>query len=201
LYGVAISMTFDELSGTTEAAPVATPVPTPVATPVATRVRAAARVRAELVETVWNRHYPDVYRYALALTRSHEDAQEIVSDVFARALERWSVVPEPPLPWLLLVARRIVTDRWRRARRLANILRLGRRRDAVEGAERRTEFWAWFEALSKVLTPRQLEVLGLRYRHDLSDEQIAEIMGLSTSGVRSLVARALEALRAHPEVL
>lgn len=182
-------MTFDELSGSSEAgAPVAT-------------VRTTGRVRPELVEAIWIRHYPDVYRYALTLTRSHEDAQELVSDVFARAIDRWSIVPEPPLPWLLVVTRRLATDRWRRARRLASILVAGRRRHAVDGDERRSEFWAWFESLSTVLTPRQLEVLALRYRHDLSDDQIAEVMGLSQSGVRSLVARALDVLRAHPEVL
>lgn len=169
--------------------------------PVVGPVVAAARVRPEQVEAVWNRHYADVYRYALALTRSHDDAQEIVSDVFERALQRWVTVPEPPLPWLLVVTRRIATDRWRRAGRLARILLAARRRNVTEGAERTSEFWAWYDAVAAVLTPRQREVLALRYQHDLSDAQIAEVMGVSTSGVRSLVARALEALRSHPEVL
>jgi len=181
-------MTFDELSGAE-------------ATPVATRVTASSRAGADLVEAVWRRHYPDVYRYALALTRSHEDAQEIVADVFERALQRWVTVPEPPLPWLLLVTRRLATDRWRRARRLAGILLAGRRRAAIDGAEARSEFWAWYDAVSAVLTLRQREVLALRYQHDLTDEQIGAVMGLTASGVRSLVARAIDALRAHPEVL
>ncbi|HJP88968.1 MAG TPA: sigma-70 family RNA polymerase sigma factor [Candidatus Limnocylindrales bacterium] len=185
-------MTFDERSGPAEAGGSgATVAP----------VRASTRVTSEAVEAVWRRHYSDVYRYVLTLTRSHEDAQEIVSDVFARALDRWSRVPEPPLPWLLVVARRLATDRWRRARRLAAILVSGRRRGAVDGEERPTEFWTWFDSLAAVLTPRQLEVLALRYRHDLTDEQIAEVMALSRSGVRSLVARALDALRSHPELL
>src|SRR5262249_38955033 len=107
----------------------------------------------------------------------------------------------PPLPWLLVVTRRLATDRWRRARRLAAILFAGRRRDATDGSERSTEFWAWYDAVAKVLTPRQREVLALRYQHDLTDEQVGEVMGLTPSGVRSLVARAIDALRAHPEVL
>jgi len=118
-----------------------------------------------------------------------------------RALQRWVTVPEPPLPWLLLVTRRLATDRWRRARRLAGILLAGRRRAAIDGAEARSEFWAWYDAVSAVLTLRQREVLALRYQHDLTDEQIGAVMGLTASGVRSLVARAIDALRAHPEVL
>lgn len=191
-------MTFDERSGpSTTAVPHATGAAGATVTP----VRASTRVRADQVEGVWQRHYQDVYRYALTLTRSHEDAQEIVSDVFARALDRWSTVPEPPLPWLLVVARRLATDRWRRARRLASILVSARRRTASDDDHDRTEFWSWFDSLSRAMTARQLEVLTLRYRNDLSDEQVGEIMGLTASGVRSLVARALDALRSHPEVL
>jgi DNA-directed RNA polymerase specialized sigma24 family protein len=44
-------------------------------------------------------------------------------------------------------------------------------------------------------------VLLLRYRGDLSDEAIGLVMGLTASGVRSLVARALAALRSNPELL
>lgn len=182
-------MTFDERSNAAKAGAAVAPV------------RASTRVGSEQVVAVWHRHYADVYRYALTLTRSHEDAQEIVSDVFERALDRWSAVPEPPLPWLLVAARRLATDRWRRARKLASILMAGRRKEGADGDQGRAEFWTWFESLSAVLTPRQLEVLALRYRHDLSDDQVAEVMGLSQSGVRSLVARALDVLRAHPELL
>ena len=39
----------------------------------------------------------------------------------------------------------------------------------------------------------------LRYQRDLSDEEIGEILGLSASGVRTLVSRALAALRQHPD--
>jgi RNA polymerase sigma-70 factor, ECF subfamily len=188
-------MTFDELSGAPDDRSAQ------VARPALRSVAAGRHVEFEAVEAVWRRHYADVYRYALALTRAHDDADEIVSDVFERALQRWTVVPEPPLPWLLVVTRRIATDRWRRARRLARILVSGRRRAATDAGEARSEFWAWYDAVSTILTLRQREVLALRYRHDLTDEQIGEVMGLSTSGVRSLVARALDALRAHPEVL
>ncbi len=59
----------------------------------------------------------------------------------------------------------------------------------------------WFEALAGVLSDRQREVLLLRYQSDLTDADIAMIMGLSQSGVRSLVARALATLRSHPELL
>ena len=152
-------------------------------------------------EDVYRAHYRDVHRYILGLSGSLEDAEEIVSETFERALRTWQKAPDPALPWLLLTARRITTDRWRRARRWARIV-LGLRSDkGGDAGERRTEFWLWFDAVSRVLSVRQREVLLLRYQRDLSDAEIASIMGLSASGVRSLVSRALDALRAHPELL
>ena len=55
--------------------------------------------------------------------------------------------------------------------------------------------------MSRAIPDRQREVLVLRFRRDLSDEEIGEVMGLTASGVRSLVARAIQSLRNHPELL
>jgi RNA polymerase sigma factor (sigma-70 family) len=155
----------------------------------------------KIVERAYVAHYRDVYRYVLALTRSPADADDITAQVFERALRTWRTEPERVDAWLLLTARHIVTDRWRRARRLIRILSGLRPREHVGADEERAEFWAWFDAVSRTLTDRQREALILRYQSDLSDAEIASVLGLSESGVRSLVARALDALRSHPELL
>lgn len=155
---------------------------------------------AAAVEAAYRAHYRNVYRYVLSLTRSADDAQDITAEVFECAIGAWAEPPDSPLPWLLLTARRIATDRWRRARRQA-VLLLGISRPEPSAGEAEANFWAWFDAVAKVLTGRQREALTLRYQDDLSDADIATVMGLSESGVRSLVARAIEALRSHPEVL
>lgn len=156
------------------------------------------------VGALYERHYRDVYRYLLGLTRSQHDAEDACEETFVRAYRAildGRALSEPPLPWLLLTARRIVLDRWRRLRRLA-----GSRGQHIavvdpDGGRERTEFWLWFAALARVLSDRQREVLLLRYQRDLTDEQIGCVMGLTPSGVRSLVARSIAALRAHPELL
>jgi RNA polymerase sigma factor (sigma-70 family) len=160
-----------------------------------------ARAESAAIERLYADHYGDVFRYVLALTRSLADAEEITADTFERALRTWRQVPERPIAWLLLTARRIATDRWRRARHLARLLpRIGNARSA-SGPDHDTEFGAWFDALASVLTARQREVLVLRYQRDLTNADIGAVMGLSESGVRSLVARALAVLRSHPELL
>ena len=155
---------------------------------------------AREIERVYADHYRDVYRYVLAVTRSPDEAEEVTADTFERALRSWAEVPPRPIAWLLLTARRIATDRWRRARRLTRIL-AANNVQANSIAAKDPEMDAWFSSLAKVLSPRQQEALVLRYQRDLTDAEIGAVMRLSESGVRSLVARALEALRSHPEVL
>ena len=164
-------------------------------------LQAVARADTAAVERLYASHYRDVFRYVLALTHSPEEAEEVTEDTFERALRTWRQVPQRPVAWLLLTARRIATDRWRRARHFARLLpHLGdARSQSVPGRD--GEFGAWFEALARVLTARQREVLILRYQRDLTDADIGAVMGLSESGVRSLVARALAVLRSHPELL
>ena len=169
--------------------------------PVVVPVEAVGRPRLVDIEQVYADHYRDVHRYLLGLTASPADAEEIAAETFERALRAWARVPEPVLPWLLLTARRIATDRWRRARRLARLAFGTQGQTRPDAGHAETEFWLWFQAISAALTTRQREVLVLRYQRDLTDTDIARIMGLTESGVRSLAARALEVLRAHPELL
>ena len=152
-------------------------------------------------ERVYATHYRDVYRYVLSLTRSVEEFEDICADTFERALRGWSDAPDRPIAWLLLTARRLATDRWRRARRLARILASTQSNRAGAAASVEADFDAWFASLASVLTERQREVLVLRYQRDLTDLDIGAVMGLSESGVRSLLSRALAVLRSHPELL
>lgn len=151
--------------------------------------------------------WTDVYRYAFMLLRHREDAEDVAAEAFGRAYAAWRRGGGPagaPLPWLLLIARRIVIDRQRR-RRLIAWLPLSARRQGgdpyANAAFERAEAWLWFERVSQILPPRQREVLILRYQFDLPDEVTGRVMGLSSAGVRTLVSRALAELREHLESL
>lgn len=158
-------------------------------------------------EAVYRDHYRDVYRYVLFALRRPDDAEDIVSDTFDRAFRSWRSGHGPAgraLPWLIVIARRIVIDRWRRRRLLGwfalpDWSRGDDPRDPDDAAGR-AEFWIWLDQLAAALPARQREVVCLRYQRDLSDEDIGEILGLSASGVRTLLARALATLRRHPEL-
>jgi RNA polymerase sigma-70 factor (ECF subfamily) len=174
-----------------------------------TGVSSAPLERAATFEEAYRSHYRDVYRYVLVMSHQRDEADDIVGDVFKRAFEAWRDGRGPAgraLPWLLLIARRVLTDRWRRGRLIAWVS-LGSSDDtarrggaAIDRTADEREFWMWLDALSRSLPARQREVLLLRYQRDLTDAEIGEVLGLSESGVRSLAARAVAALRRHPEL-
>jgi RNA polymerase sigma factor (sigma-70 family) len=165
-----------------------------------------AAVEDEAFESLYRARYRDVFRYSLLMLRSSEDAEDVAAEAFHRAYAAWQSGHGPtgqPLPWLLLIARRLVIDKTRR-RRLISWLPLGGLNPAHEPMDPadtgRTEFWLWFERFARELPDRQREVMILRYQRDLDDESIGAILGLSASGVRSLVSRACATLRRNPEI-
>jgi RNA polymerase sigma-70 factor (ECF subfamily) len=170
-------------------------------------------------ESVYTAHHRDVFRHVILVTRGRDDVEEIVAETFARAFAAWRDGQGPAggaLPWLLVIARRIATDRWRRRRLIAwlplpdgargtqatcrETSAAGSEPGGVDPAAGVAEFWLWLDALSEVLSARQRDVIFLRYQRDMTDEDIGEVLGLSASGVRTLASRALARLRQHPEL-
>jgi RNA polymerase sigma-70 factor (ECF subfamily) len=176
-------------------------------------------IRITSFEAVYEAHYRDVFRHLILTTGGRDDVEEIVAETFARAFTAWRSGRGPagrPLPWLLVIARRIATDRWRRRRLIAWLPFPSGRAAGSDDRDHRqptdlepggpdrdagaAEFWLWLDALSRALPARQRDVIFLRYQRDLSDEDIGEVLGLSASGVRTLASRALAGLRKHPEL-
>jgi RNA polymerase sigma-70 factor (ECF subfamily) len=156
---------------------------------------------------IYHQTWSDVFRYAFVLLRHREDAEDVASEAYRRALESWDSGRGPdgePLPWLFLITRRIVIDRHRR-RRLIGWLPLERVSEpedhSEEAAFRRSEVWIWFEQLCRVLPDQQREALFLRFQFDLSDAEAGKVMATSAGNVRTLVSRGLAALRQRPEVM
>lgn len=155
---------------------------------------------AELLEAAW----PRVFAYVRVLERDPADAEDVMAETVERALRAWHAGKRPrgdSLPWLLLIARRLVIDRSRRRRLLHSLLGRVRASQPHDGDMRRSEERMWFEGLAAVLPHRQFEAIVLRYVFDLPDSEMGQVLGLSPSGVRTLVSRAIVGLRSHPEVL
>jgi RNA polymerase sigma-70 factor, ECF subfamily len=151
---------------------------------------------------LYDRYVGAVYRYVYYRVRNDADAEDLVSDVFMRALR---AIPryEPRvafLAWLYRIARNAVIDRARRSRTQISF------EDALAhpGADQVVEPDATILALSDKeavrgalakLTPLQQEVIVLRFVEGYSTLEIANLVGKREGTVRGIQFRALEALR------
>jgi RNA polymerase sigma-70 factor (ECF subfamily) len=131
---------------------------------------------------------------AYALTRTgRENAHDVVSSTFLVAWRRLDDVPEDALPWLIGVARRVLTDQWRsEARRTALGQRLGddtatSYSSIDDVAESMVLRGSIRDALTK-LRPKDREVIMLVAWQGFSTEQLAVALGCS---------KALTSLRLH----
>ncbi len=135
-------------------------------------------------------------RLALMLAGDRHHAEDLVQSVLAKAYVRWSRVAAMEQPEAYL--KRVLVNehlRWWRRRGGREVLvdtPADRAADGGGRLEAREAAWQ----LLRVLPKRQRAVLVLRYYEDLSDAEIAVVLGCAQSTVRSQAARALTALRA-----
>lgn len=137
---------------------------------------------------------PELLRFGYALTGNPHAAADLVQDALERTMLAWPRVEKQGDPEGYV--RRIMVNRnisiWRRRRRerlVVDVPETGR--DDGGLAPRDLALWERVRALP----PRQRTVIVLRYYEDLSEAQIAEIMGSSVGTVKSQASRAIAALR------
>ena len=82
-------------------------------------------------EQLYRAHAGAVRAYAVRRARSDAIADDVVSDVFLVVWRRLDDVPDRPVPWLLLIARRALANRRRSGRRAAALRLTGSRAFAV----------------------------------------------------------------------
>lgn len=140
--------------------------------------------------------WPSLYRYAYLLTANHADAEDLAQQTLIKAYGAWSRVAAADSPTAFL--RRTLTNTYLSQRRpkarRAEMLTDAPPESGVSpgGPEERMVLWPHVRSLP----PRQRAVVVLRYYEDLSERQIAEVLGCSTGNVKSTAHRAIQALRA-----
>lgn len=152
---------------------------------------AGAPTFEEYVGSAW----PSLYRYAYLLTANHADAEDLAQQTLLKAYRSWSKVARADSPAAYL--RRMLTNTylssWRPKARRAELLTDQPPDVGLEtgGPEERMALWPHVRSLP----PRQRAVVVLRYYEDLSEQEIADVLGCSTGNVKSTAHRALNALR------
>ena len=158
------------------------------------------RLDPQVIGAVYDRYYPDVYRFVRYRLGDEVAAEDIASDVFVRLLEAIKAghAPQTNLKaWLLGTASHIVTDHFRRGYRrptveLSDALPDGLP-DPAQDVEQRERVTRLQTAMA-TLTEEQQNVLALRFGQGCSLEETAGLMDKNVNAVKQLQFRALAAL-------
>jgi RNA polymerase sigma-70 factor (sigma-E family) len=139
--------------------------------------------------------YGAVLARAFVLTGDSAAAQDLAQDAFAALLAGWrrGGLADPEHYLQRTLTRRAVS-RWRRASRRETPTGQPPEGVSTDPTAVQDDRDALRRALA-ALPARQRAVLVMRYLQDYPDEEIASLMGVRESTVRSQAARALEALR------
>ncbi|MGZ0149319.1 SigE family RNA polymerase sigma factor [Kribbella sp. WER1] len=138
-------------------------------------------------------------RLGVMLTGNNHTAEDLVQTVLARAHRKWERIRGVDHPEAYL--RTMVVNEflsWRRLLKnnevlLAEPIELPVHDDLGLRQAQRDAAWRLLAKLPR----KQRAVLVLRYYEDLSDAEIAELLGVAAATVRSNAARGLATLREH----
>lgn len=136
---------------------------------------------------------PALLRTAYALTGDHHLAEDLLQSALVKAYRAWPRVEADARE--AYVRRIVVTTHlsWRRKRANTEVPGLPERPDPVEPVSDARDSALW-EAL-RALPPRQRAVMVLRYYEDLTEVQIAAVLGCSPGAVKTHASRAAARLR------
>jgi RNA polymerase sigma factor (sigma-70 family) len=140
-----------------------------------------------------------VYAYAAYRLGDGQDAEDVTSETFARALryrDSYDRSKGEPIAWLLGIARRCVDAAL--APLPETLVEAPEGVDEEEFEQRTVARLTLADALAKLST-RDRELIALRYGADLTATQIGERLGLNTNAAEVALHRALNRLRLQIE--
>lgn len=158
----------------------------------------AAERRREEFESLFDAHFRAVSAYALRRA-SRSEAEDAVAETFLVAWRRLDKVPENARPWLFGVARRMVANQRRAARRRGALSQRLSREPGGEW-ESSTDRAPVLEALTR-LSERDRELLLLIAWEGLSIPEAAVALGCSAGAAKVRLHRARRRLRSELERL
>lgn len=153
-----------------------------------------ARSDPEAFIALYEHYLPHLYRYSYYRTRSRQEAEDVVSQTFLKAMENIAGFRQKGIPfghWLYRIAGNIIYHSFKRLNRENSFIE---HLPATAGVEITPEQMDLLNYLHE-LPEAQQQVLTLRYIQDLSIREVARVMDRSEGAVKQLAIRGLRALR------
>ena len=156
------------------------------------------RSDSDHVRKVYEEHVRVIYRFIYARVGNREEAEDLTSQVFMKAMHGLDATrdAESAQSWLFQVARTTVADHWRRFYRLRtdsldDLMAAGWEVNEEPPPPEKPPDDLAHKLLSR-LPERYREVLTHRFLHNQSIRETAELMHLTEANVKVLQFRALK---------
>ncbi len=154
-------------------------------------------------ESFLTANYPTLAGYARLLAGNRHDAEDLLAETLLEAMRRWPRIGgmDHPTAYVrtMLTTRHIGRQR-RWFRRTEILTDDGPARESDEDAILPIVDRAEIETHLRTLPPRQRAAVVLRFYCDLPYAEVGRELGLSAGGARTVVFRALAALRTTASV-
>lgn len=146
---------------------------------------------------IYDETFPQIYRYALALTHNREDAEDLTAETYERALRRIHSYESRDIPisiWLLRIARNVGHERSQRSMRESTVTVSEEQLDQIAANPDSLEAGLLLDGFLRELTPAQRDVLALRLA-GLRCREIAQALGKAEGTIKALQFAAIRNLR------
>lgn len=157
----------------------------------------------EAFGTLYEQYVGRIFNYIYYRTGNVYDAEDLTERVFLRALRHIRHYDHRGLPfsaWLYRIAHNLVAN-WHRDNSRRQVVSIddliltgSKREDPVAAAEEKERQSILLRAIRK-LPPERQELLILKFTEQMSNAEIARVMGRTEGAIKSLYHRTLVALR------
>lgn len=151
---------------------------------------------------VYAGHLDRVFGFFAYRLESREEAEDLTQQTFERALRAWQrydPTRASPATWLLAIASNLLIDHFRARSKRESEARIDDHEDhrvlSVEDDYSLHELDPEIAEALAELSPRDREIIALRFGGDMAAPEIAAVTGLSVDNVHQILSRALRRLR------
>lgn len=151
----------------------------------------------------YNQSYNMLYSYGMGLGMEPQKIRDIIQDIFVRLYVNPNLVNDLSTlkPFLLRSLRNTFLNLKKVENRYADFeqvdfeLRYSVITNDIEDLETQEHLEYQIKSILAILTPRQKEIIYLRFMHQMDYEEISQIMSLSGQAARNLLHRAITKAR------
>ncbi len=162
-------------------------------------IRRVQKRDKDALNIIIERYYKDIYRFCLYLTGQENDSYDITQEVFLRFMKYIDAYRDKNLKgYLLIIARNLCSSYFYKEKMTEDIEGIEISQESVQMKE--VEDRMFLRNILQELPKEQREVVILRTYEDLPFKEIAKMLGVNTSTVKSRYRLGIAHMRKRLEV-